>query len=62
MDPVEQGQVLLGKRTGDPGAEDSVDRLVKRFLVKAWNIRKNVTDMINTVLGTSYDVYVAKAA
>ena len=62
MDPVEQGQVLLGKRIGDPGAEDSVDRLAKRFLVKAWNTRKNVMDSINMVLGTSYDVYVSKAA
>ena len=34
MESVEQGQVLLGKRIGDPGAEDSVDRLVKRFLLR----------------------------
>ena len=61
MDSTSQAHILLGKRFGDPVAENSIDRLVKRFLTKAWNIRSGLTDKVNTVLSTSYDVFTAKA-
>ena len=61
MDSTSQAHILLGKRFGDPIAENSIDRLVKRFLTKAWNIRSGLTDKVNTVLSTSYDVFTAKA-
>ena len=57
LDTVEQSHILLGKRFDDPNAEDKVDRAVKKFLTKAWNIRKPTTDIVNTVLHTSYDVF-----
>ena len=60
MDSTSQAHILLGKRFGDPIAENSINRLVKRFLSKAWNIRSGLTDKVNTVLGTSYDVFTAK--
>ena len=31
--------------------------MVKRFLTKAWNMRAFARDKINSVLGTSYDVF-----
>ena len=34
-----QELVLLGRRFGDPAAEDRIDGMVKRFLTKAWNLR-----------------------
>ena len=55
----DQALILLGKRFGDPVAEDSVDRLVKRYLAKSWNIRSPVTAAINATFGKSYEVYVA---
>ena len=60
MSPKEQCQVLLGKRFGDPSAENRLDRSVKRFLRKAWTTRAPVTDRINAVLGTQYEVFVWK--
>ena len=52
-----QELVLLGRRFGDPAAEDRIDGMVKRFLTKAWNLRAHARDRINSVLGTSYDVF-----
>ncbi len=52
-----QELVLLGRRFGDPAAEDRIDGMVKRFLTKAWNMRALARDKINSVLGTSYDVF-----
>jgi hypothetical protein len=59
--PQSQALILLGKRFGDPGAENSIDRLVKRFITKAWNQRSGLTHTIDGILGTSYDVYTANA-
>jgi hypothetical protein len=55
----DQALILLGKRFGDPLAEDSVDRLVKRYLDKSWNIRSPVTAAINATFGKSYEVFTA---
>ena len=49
----DQCDVLLGKRIGDPVAEDRIDSVVKRYLTKAWNLRAEAK--INAVLGTAYD-------
>ena len=54
-----QESFLLGKRFGDPSAENTVDRMVKRFILKAWNMRQPVTDVINSTLGKKYEVFVA---
>ena len=51
-----QCEVLLGRRIGDPIAEDRIDAAVKRYLTKTWNMRADVTARINAVLGTAYDV------
>jgi hypothetical protein len=51
-----QCEVLLGRRIGDPVAEDRIDAAVKRYLTKTWNMRADVTARINAVLGTAYDV------
>ena len=54
----ERCEIILGKRIGDPVAEDRIDSVVKRYLTKAWNMRAGVTANINAVLGTAYDVQV----
>ena len=56
MDSQDQCEVILGKRIGDPIAEDRIDSAVKRYLTKAWNLRAEVTANINAVLGTAYDL------
>jgi hypothetical protein len=53
-----QCEVILGRRIGDPIAEDRIDAVVKRYLTKTWNLRAGVTARINAVLGTAYDVQV----
>ena len=55
-----QCRVLLGGRIGDPFSEDRLDKMVKRYLRKSWNCRHRVTEAINSVLGTSYGVFVPK--
>ena len=62
MQPSEQLPILLGKRFADPTAEDRLDRNVKRFLSKCWNLRSEVTGAINTALFTSYGIYSAPGA
>jgi hypothetical protein len=62
MAPVDQLPVLLGKRFSDPTAEDKIDRTVKRFLSKCWNLRSEVTGAINDTLFTSYGIYSAPVA
>jgi len=62
MQPSEQLPILLGKRFADPAAEDRLDRNVKRFLSKCWNLRSGVTGAINTALFTSYGIYSAPGA
>jgi hypothetical protein len=61
MSSKQQAAILLGKRFESPHAEDMVDRLVKRFLVKAWNDRGPVTDAINSTFGKHYEVFAAPA-
>jgi hypothetical protein len=56
MSSQAQCEVILGKRIGDPIAEDRIDATVKRYLTKAWNLRAGVTARINAALGTAYDV------
>jgi hypothetical protein len=51
--------ILLGQRMGVPVVENAIDRAVKRFLVKCWNIRSPLTDAINHIMGTAYGVYTA---
>jgi hypothetical protein len=62
MEAKDQLAVLLGKRISDPAAEDRLDRSVKRFLSKCWNLRGEVTGAINDALFTSYGVYSAPGA
>ena len=57
-----QFTVLMGERITDPAAEDRIDRNVKRFLSKCWNLRAEVTGALNQVLSTSYGIYVAPGA
>jgi hypothetical protein len=57
MDTGAQLSVLLGKRISDPKAEDRIDRNVKRFLSKCWNLRSEVTGAVNEALFTSYGIY-----
>ena len=54
--------MILGKRIGDPVAEDRIDAVVKRYLTKAGNLRAGVTARINAVLGTAYDLQVCALA
>ena len=54
--------VLLGKRISDPAVEDRLDRSVKRYLSKCWNLRAGVTGAINDALFTSYGIYTAPGA
>jgi hypothetical protein len=60
MDDNKRLTILLGKRIGDPVAEDRIDRTVKRYLRKAWNARSPVTEAINRHLGTKYEVQKGK--
>ena len=62
MQPRDQLAVLLGKRFADPETEDRIDRIVKRFLSKCWNLRGEVTSAINDTLFTSYGIYSAPVA
>jgi hypothetical protein len=62
MDSQGQCEVILGRRIGDPVAEDRIDAVVKRYLTKTWNMRAEVTARINAVLGTAYDVQVCALA
>ena len=54
--------MILGKRIGDPIAENRIDAAVKRYLTKAWNLHAGVTARINAVLGTAYDIQVCSLA
>ena len=62
MPTRDQLSVLLGKRISDPIAEDRIDRNVKRFLSKCWNLRSTVTGAVNDALFTSYGIYTAPVA
>ena len=62
MPSRDQLAVLLGKRISDPRAENRLDRNVKRFLSKCWNLRGEVTGALNDALSTSYGIYSALAA
>jgi len=47
--------VLLGKRTGHPLVDEGVDRAVRRFLKRSWNMRGYVTKAINSTMATNYN-------
>jgi hypothetical protein len=55
--PHLQFLTLLGRRTGSLTADSRIDYSFKRFLRKAWNIRRPLTDKINNVLCTRYSVF-----
>ena len=55
--PDVQFLTLLGRRTGNPSVDSRIDYCMKRYLRKAWNIRRPLTDRINNVFGTTYSVY-----
>ena len=59
MDSRIQLLIILGRRIGDPAAEDRIDVAVKRYLVKCWNLRGSVTRAINSQLGTSYEIAIS---
>jgi hypothetical protein len=59
MSSYAQCEVILGKRIDDPIAENRIDSAVKRYLVKAWNLRADVTAGVNDALGTTYEVGLA---
>ena len=42
---------LLGARCNAKAAEDNLDHAVKRFLKKAWRVRKRLTKKLNEELG-----------
>jgi hypothetical protein len=58
MSQGDQCKILLGQRIGDPVTENRIDRDIKRYLRKAWNIRAPVTASVNRVLGKEYEVFV----
>ena len=60
MPSKEQARILLGKRFDNPRAEDVIDRMVKRFITKAWNMRQPVTAAINLTLDKQYEVFVPR--
>jgi hypothetical protein len=62
MSTRDQLDVLLGKRISDPTTEDRIDRSVKRYLSKCWNLRGEMTVAVNEALFTSYGIYSAIAA
>ena len=62
MDTKAQLAVLLGRRISDPGAENRIDRNMKRFLSKCWNLRNDVTGAVNETLFTSYGIYCPPSA
>jgi hypothetical protein len=62
MTAKNQLAVLLGRRISDPAAEDRIDRSVKRYLSKCWNLRADVTGAINDTLFTSYGIYAPPGA
>jgi hypothetical protein len=62
MSSRDQLAVLLGRRIADPLTENRLDRNVKRFLSKCWNLRGEVTGALNDALFTSYGIYSALAA
>ena len=62
LDPTQQFSILFGKRIGDPKAEDRIDRIVKRFLNKCWNLRKESTQVTDDGLFTNHEIYPALVA
>ena len=53
LDEDRKLQVLLGARVGCKIREDRIDMFMKRFLRKAWRIRRRVTHAVNTVFDRS---------
>lgn len=48
---------LLGGQLSRVGAENNIDHAVKRFLKKAWRVRKGLTKRLNTVLGRKDEAF-----
>jgi hypothetical protein len=62
MPARDQFSILLGKRISDPAAEDIIDRNVKRFLSKCWNLRSKVTGSSTTSCSPLMGFYAAPVA
>ena len=62
MSSHDQLEILLGKRISHPRTEDRIDRNVKRYLSKCWNLRGEVSADGVESLFTSYGIYPAPAA
>ena len=60
LEPADQIDTLLGKSSGDVCADDKVNRLVTRFLKKAWRTRKWLTMYLNVKLGRSDTIWALK--
>ena len=43
--------IFLGKGTGDPYVDNGIDMAFKRFVVRAWSIRRHVTNYYNIRFG-----------
>lgn len=52
-----QARILLGKWLNDKLLEDRIDRHIKTYMIKAWNIRTPMTHKINRIMGRSDDVW-----
>ena len=50
---------LMGKRTGNCSTDKRIDRMVKVYLRKCWNVRQPITNRINRLLGTTYSLFPA---
>ena len=50
--------IILGKRTGNADTDKNIDRMVKQFLKKNWNLRQPVTSAINSTLNVDYGIMV----
>ena len=46
--------ILLGKRFGDPTAENRIDKHVKEYLKKCWSTRAEVSEAIDQAFNVHY--------
>jgi hypothetical protein len=52
-----QTRILVGTCLNDKKLEDRIDRHLKTYITKAWNIRTPMTHKINRIMGRSDDVW-----
>ena len=51
LSDANRADLLLGKSTGDLDTDTTIDRVVTRFLKKAWRVRKGLTSKLNDIFG-----------